>query len=262
MTADEFSILKRSIETNGVREPVVVLDGQILDGQHRWRACQELGIECPTMQFDGESAIDYVMDRNLHRRQLTPSQRAAIAAEAEPFFAEQVKNREPAPVATLPPPKARDLAAQTTGASPRLVQDAKKVMNESPELHAKVKSGEVTVTEAKREIEPATEHSDAKGADALEHTESFQTLIRQIKDIKAEVEKLAATLIGRELRSQSVCAQLDYAIGGIRIAIPHALCDCGGKKSNCAACKGMGWITQEQERRQKQEKNIREGKKQ
>ena len=44
-TDDEFEKLKTSIVENGFKQPVVCLeDGTIVDGEHRWRACRELGM--------------------------------------------------------------------------------------------------------------------------------------------------------------------------------------------------------------------------
>jgi protein gp37 len=51
-----------------------------------------------------------------------------------------------------PMPKARDLAAESVGASPRYVQDAKKIKEEAPDIFEQVKSGEKTIPAAKREI--------------------------------------------------------------------------------------------------------------
>lgn len=43
-TPDEFEKLKRSIVENGFSQPIVVMmDGEIIDGYHRWKACKELG---------------------------------------------------------------------------------------------------------------------------------------------------------------------------------------------------------------------------
>lgn len=40
----EFDLLKRSIQEDGFTQPVLVMrDGKIVDGEHRWRACKALG---------------------------------------------------------------------------------------------------------------------------------------------------------------------------------------------------------------------------
>ena len=44
----------------GIREPVWLYDGQILDGRNRWRAANETGADCPTRTYEG--------DRRFHRR--------------------------------------------------------------------------------------------------------------------------------------------------------------------------------------------------
>ena len=60
------------------------LDAQVLDGWHRYRACQEAGLELTFPQildYDEEQqgdAAGYVIARNALRRHLTASQRAGI----------------------------------------------------------------------------------------------------------------------------------------------------------------------------------------
>jgi ParB/RepB/Spo0J family partition protein len=42
----EFDLLKKSIQEDGFTQPVIVgQDGHIVDGEHRWRAAQALGLE-------------------------------------------------------------------------------------------------------------------------------------------------------------------------------------------------------------------------
>jgi len=82
MQDDEFLALCESIRLHGQREPVLVWDNLILDGVHRTRACMRLGISPQTEQFEGDAddAQAMVLDLNLHRRHLSTSQRAMIAA--------------------------------------------------------------------------------------------------------------------------------------------------------------------------------------
>lgn len=45
-TEDEFEMLKASMREDGFTQPILCLqDGTIVDGEHRWRAAQELGYE-------------------------------------------------------------------------------------------------------------------------------------------------------------------------------------------------------------------------
>jgi hypothetical protein len=94
MTDEEFAELKESIKKHGLRDKIVLFDGQILDGRNREAACHELKIPPVFRNFDpsldGDSVVDFVADKNLTRRSLSTSQRAAVAADLVPFFADQV----------------------------------------------------------------------------------------------------------------------------------------------------------------------------
>jgi hypothetical protein len=69
------------IKANGQQQPIVLLEGKILDGVNRYEACQRLGIEVKTCDYDGADPIGFVLSANLHRRHLDASQRAMVAAK-------------------------------------------------------------------------------------------------------------------------------------------------------------------------------------
>jgi hypothetical protein len=72
--------IRLGLEENGLREPIVV-EGKIRDGRNRFCACGELGIQPELEYFNGGAPAAFVLSMNLHRRHLTTSQRAMIAAE-------------------------------------------------------------------------------------------------------------------------------------------------------------------------------------
>jgi hypothetical protein len=80
MAAPDLETLIADIKTYGLREPIWLYEGQILDGRHRYRACQQLGEACPTREYSGNDPLGFVLSMNLQRRHLTESQRAMIAA--------------------------------------------------------------------------------------------------------------------------------------------------------------------------------------
>ena len=80
LSDDELSELAADIKKNGLTDEIVVLDGQILDGRNRYRACQIAGVEPRLSEFSGDDPTAFVVSKNLHRRHLTPSQRALVAA--------------------------------------------------------------------------------------------------------------------------------------------------------------------------------------
>jgi len=81
MTAEQFADLKADIGKRGVHDPVVMLDGMILDGRHRYRAARELGIpKVMTVEYTGKYPAAYVIGKNAHRRHLPKAERARAVA--------------------------------------------------------------------------------------------------------------------------------------------------------------------------------------
>jgi len=88
ITGIEFERLIEDIRKNGLFEPIVLHEGKILDGRNRYKACSQLGINCASVEYEGDDPLGFVLSLNLHRRHLTPSQLAPIAIEIEKVIAE------------------------------------------------------------------------------------------------------------------------------------------------------------------------------
>ena len=89
MSAREFADLKKSVESTGLQEPIVLYKGKILDGRNRYKACLSLGTEPRFSEVeirDDQEAIDYVVTHNLQRRNLTAGQKAVVALKAYPLI--------------------------------------------------------------------------------------------------------------------------------------------------------------------------------
>ncbi len=143
MGADELAELTADIKAHGLREPILVMpepDGRILDGRHRYLACERAGVVPHFRTFDGHDPVAHVISANLRRRHLKESQRAMIAAR----LANLDEGR--------PPTTAQDYAvsqgkaAAMLGVSRRSVQSAKVVRDRgAPELIEAVEQGRVSV---------------------------------------------------------------------------------------------------------------------
>jgi hypothetical protein len=166
----EFEALVADIKANGLLEPIWLHpDGRIIDGRNRYRACQECGIEPAYRTWGGDgSLVSFVVSLNLRRRHLTASQRAALAVDLEPHYAAEARERQ---LATLKrgaeqqpvspkmderdAGKAAEKAGKAVGVGRQYVADAKKLSLERPELFEEVRSGEKTLTAARREASRA-----------------------------------------------------------------------------------------------------------
>jgi len=88
---EEYESLKQSIkEENGLYVPIIVNQNcVILDGHHRYKACQELGIEPETVVKEFNNELDeqlFVVDCNLVRRQLNSFQRTELALRSNQYL--------------------------------------------------------------------------------------------------------------------------------------------------------------------------------
>ena len=81
MTPDEFVDLQSDIEANGLREPIWLYEGKILDGRHRYMACVKLNRKPETRLYKGNNPLAFVISMNIHRRHLTAEKKRELIAE-------------------------------------------------------------------------------------------------------------------------------------------------------------------------------------
>jgi N6-adenosine-specific RNA methylase IME4/ParB-like chromosome segregation protein Spo0J len=144
-----FEELKRDIQLNGLRQPIILYQGLILDGRHRYQACSDLDIEGAQEVFAGtdDEALQYVISTNLHRRHLNESQRAMVAAELVNLAHGQKK----ADVQIWTAPVSSADAAKRLNVGRSSVHMAKAVRDHgSEDLRERVKSGNMAVSVAEK----------------------------------------------------------------------------------------------------------------
>lgn len=147
MLADaQLAELAADIKANGLREAIKLYQGKVIDGRNRLAACERAGVE-PRFEVlaDDLNPIAYVISINLHRRHLTESQRAMVAAKIADMGSGA---RTDIPTANLQE-VSRAAAAEMLNVSERSVNSAKKVQRDgASELVDKVVSGAVSVSAA------------------------------------------------------------------------------------------------------------------
>lgn len=142
MDAGQYAELREDIRTNGLEVPVVTWKGQIIDGRHRAKACDELGVPLRTQEFRGteERMHAHVVSLNMRRRHLSESQRSLVAAKLATLKDGQKKAGAPIGAAS------QDDAARMLNVSRRSVQRGREVLTKGvPELVEAVEKGEATI---------------------------------------------------------------------------------------------------------------------
>jgi hypothetical protein len=98
MSGLDFATFKADVQANGLRDPIWVHEGAIVDGRNRERACRETGIQPVFREWDGRgSLVAFVVSLNLRRRHLDETQRAVIAAKLKPMLAREAAERKAEP---------------------------------------------------------------------------------------------------------------------------------------------------------------------
>jgi ParB-like chromosome segregation protein Spo0J len=178
LPAEDFAALKEDIRRNGLKVPVLVHGGEILDGRHRYKACKELGIPCRGVEWNGSNPWLEVQSRNLIRRHLAkdqvyairmlaalqfPELAGTIEAEREKARARRAQARgRPRGEKALPRFQDRiresaDRIGAQLGVSGSTVKRVERLAREAPALIEKVAAGELSVKRALRDLAAKTD---------------------------------------------------------------------------------------------------------
>ena len=140
LEGDAFAELVADIRAHGLREPIVLYGGMILDGSNRYRACLTAGVEPRFAEYTGADPVAYVVSLNIKRRHLDESQRAIVAARIATLKLGDNQHSEGLPIGR---------ASTLLNVGERSVARAREVLDEgAPELVAAVERGEVSVSTA------------------------------------------------------------------------------------------------------------------
>ena len=158
--------------------PIYIYQGGIIDGWHRHKVCNELGIEPVYIEFQGGEidAINFVIRTN-NKRNLTSSQWAAIAVDAEEIIkiieedTERMRRKKQSESLSethksgifgvcdnkLSQTRNEHINAVHTKVAELFttnrtyINNARNIKEKSPDIFERVKSGEKTITEVKKD---------------------------------------------------------------------------------------------------------------
>lgn len=149
LSDEEYESLKYSLLTEGQHYPIIINQYDIiLDGHQRYKACQEIGIECDYIVKEFDDPLlekKFVIEVNLKRRQLTDFQKFEldeVLIEIDEELAQQRMTSQPRSEETgqfeplgSPDPIGRSVekSAKRTGLSPTTIKRSKKIKEKGTE---------------------------------------------------------------------------------------------------------------------------------
>ena len=244
MQADEFQSLCDSAESIGIQNPITLFEGMVIDGWHRYKAANQVNVDCPTIELGNVDPQDFVIAQNKARRNLTASQRAiAVTTVYEWRSVGKISNS--APVRNIAK-TTKELAA-IAGVGTRTIEQTK--VAQKAGFTEAIKDGAISVKEAAKIATGtvATPRPQPAIAPVIDTTPDYTELDaahEQIQDLQADLvvarlnstdsdeQKQAAELIA-ELRAH--IKTLEAVNNALTISRDAYMMECAQLKKQCDA---------------------------
>lgn len=194
LEAEDLQRLTDDIAAHGLLEPVVLYENKILDGRNRYAACRKAKVEPDFVPFEGSDPLAFVISMNLHRRHLSTSQRAIIAAELS-GPQQQGARHDLGKNAQV----SRVEAAKLLNVSERTVKNAAALIEVAPEAAEEIKVGKADETvsgalkrekrkKREKELGGRREKREAEAREKLKELEEkpYDIEIADLKDWRPE----------------------------------------------------------------------------
>lgn len=176
LTDDEYKQLEKNIIENGFDKnfPIMEWRGYIVDGHNRYSICQKHNIEyvVGTLAYETkEEVMQWMLDIQLGRRNLSPIQRIAVAEKYRPIYEKQAKenqslgggdkkseNYKKTVTENLPQakrnPTTSEKLADIAGVSEKTYRMGSKILNsDNEELKNEVLSGKKSINAGYKELQ-------------------------------------------------------------------------------------------------------------
>ena len=182
MESQDKRALRDDILANGVRDTIVILDGMVLDGWHRYTAAVIAGVNCPMRDFDPEvdgDPVAFVISKNDLRRHISKQQRAkAVRLCLEWQISLEIPDAEAAEIQ-----EDQEIVQAQTDQDSQVLEQAAAETPEIPEVPEPPSAPETIAEEPEAEA-PRTEPTHREVADMA--GVSMQTARRAAREIAEE----------------------------------------------------------------------------
>lgn len=169
LTAEEYKQLEANILSEGIRDPLVVWNGYLVDGHNRYAIATQHGLEYKTVnkEFkDGNAVKEWMILNQFGRRNLSNYQRSVLALQLEDVFKAKAKENL-SKAGSSYSPKVGSLISEKVPEKIDTYKEIAKVANvghdtiakvkrieavASPEVKAQLSTGEMSINQAYQEI--------------------------------------------------------------------------------------------------------------
>ncbi|HMF54371.1 MAG TPA: ParB N-terminal domain-containing protein [Edaphobacter sp.] len=209
MDGDEVENLRDDIEDNGLLHPIVVHEGQLVDGRNRILACQQAKVKPHAVQWRDiykgtQTLARWIWSINAARRHLTTEQYLALQVEIQAWEQRDAaklkqvaagqqgneggrgnkKTLETNPSQgfqeTKRAPQVRTQIAKQLGVSEHKVQQALNVQKKDPALLKQVAKGEVKLIDAAKRVSSTASPPNKQAAARFNLTNAMQPILRAL----------------------------------------------------------------------------------
>ena len=191
LTSEEFKQLERNILEEGIRDPLVTWNGILVDGHNRYRIATEYDIDFTTVEkeFSDMNAVkEWMINNQFGRRNLNNYQRSVLALQLEDVFKAKAKENQIRKPDFVPLKSAeqkietRQEIAKIANVGHDTISKVKKIeATASPEIKAKVSTGQISINEAFKEIK-----KEEKEINFIEKKKEFNKEILHDKKYKSK----------------------------------------------------------------------------
>ena len=176
LSEEEYRGLEESILNEGCRDALVVWNDTLIDGHNRYKICMEHNIAFQTVRrefADRNAAMLWMIRNQLGRRNLLPYVRSDLALKLKPVIAAMAKENqrigaEKTNTGSQKSVKAVDTQkelAKAAGVSHDTIAKVEKINAvASPEMKAELRSGNMSINQAYRQVKEAERKAERQSA--------------------------------------------------------------------------------------------------
>ena len=194
LTTVDAAELSESIKANGVRQPITLFEGKVLDGRNRYGVAMALGVECPAIEYTGDDPVQMVIDQNAKRRHMTKIEVAKAVVRmhkwrdgGRPHIEKPEKGCQADRVSPAPKSKTTtELADQAEVSEATIARAKRDVREERGETLTKTATAPTLFTPDEPDSVPAAPETSV-AAKGLTRTERLQARIAELEQYSRDL---------------------------------------------------------------------------